>query len=47
LIAWKEWPIAAWLGTAAAKRQVVDFLRAAQPMNTWLDGNVGPAETEP
>ncbi len=46
LIAWKEWPIAAWLGTAAAKRRVADFLRAAQPMNTWLDGNVGPAETE-
>jgi uncharacterized protein (TIGR02453 family) len=47
LIAWKEWPIASWLGTAAAKRRVVDFLRSAQPMNTWLDSNVGPAGTAP
>ena len=46
LITWKEWPVAAWLGTAAAKRRVVDFLRAAQPLNTWLDRNVGPAEVE-
>ena len=29
LVAWKEWPAAAWLGKAAAKTRVVDFLRAA------------------
>jgi uncharacterized protein (TIGR02453 family) len=46
LIAWKQWPVGAWLGTSAAKRRVVDFLHAAQPLNAWLDHNVGPAETE-
>ncbi len=44
LIAWKEWPPAAWLGTRKAKDRVVDFLRAAQPLNAWLAANVGPSE---
>jgi len=43
LIAWREWPVAAWLGTAAAKRRVVDFLRTAAPLNTWLHAHVGPS----
>jgi uncharacterized protein (TIGR02453 family) len=42
LISWKEWPVAAWLGTAQAKKRIVDFLHAAQPLVTWLDANVGP-----
>lgn len=46
LIAWKEWPVAGWLGTGAAKRRVVDFVRAAQPLNDWLDRRVGPAQDE-
>jgi uncharacterized protein (TIGR02453 family) len=41
LIAWRQWPVAAWLGTAAAKRRIVDFLHAAQPLRDWLAANVG------
>jgi uncharacterized protein (TIGR02453 family) len=43
LIAWKSWPVAAWLGTAAAKRRVVDFLHGSAPLNDWLASHVGPA----
>lgn len=46
LIAWKEWPVAAWLGTAAAKRRVVDVLRAAKPLRAWLADHVGPSTAE-
>ena len=42
LIAWKQWPVAAWLGTAGAKTRVADFFRAAQPLTVWLDDHVGP-----
>jgi uncharacterized protein (TIGR02453 family) len=41
LIAWKEWPVASWLGTGAAKRRVVEFLRATRPLNEWLAEHVG------
>jgi uncharacterized protein (TIGR02453 family) len=44
LTAWKEWPIGAWLGTAAAKKRIVDVLRASAPLRAWLDMNVGAAE---
>jgi uncharacterized protein (TIGR02453 family) len=40
LVAWKQWPVAAWLGTASAKERVVQFLRTAQPLNSWLDQHV-------
>ncbi|OLB64914.1 MAG: TIGR02453 family protein [Actinobacteria bacterium 13_2_20CM_2_72_6] len=40
LIAWKEWPAAAWMETAAAKKRVVDFLRAARALRDWLDANL-------
>lgn len=43
LVAWREWPAAAWLGTAAAKQRVVTFLRAASPLRDWLDKHVGPS----
>ncbi len=43
IIAWKQWPIGAWLGTKKAKDRVVTFLRAAGPLNKWLDTNVGPS----
>jgi uncharacterized protein (TIGR02453 family) len=36
LVAWREWPADAWLGTAAAKDRVVDLLRTAVPLNAWL-----------
>ena len=43
LTAWKEWPVGPWLATAAAKRRVVEFLRATAPLRQWLDTNVGSA----
>jgi uncharacterized protein (TIGR02453 family) len=43
LTTWKEWPPAAWLGTAAAKNRIVDFLRASLPLRHWLDTHVGPS----
>ncbi|MDG4823130.1 DUF2461 domain-containing protein [Asanoa sp. WMMD1127] len=43
LVAWKEWPVAPWLGTAAAKRRVTAFLRASAPLNQWLASYVGPS----
>jgi uncharacterized protein (TIGR02453 family) len=43
VVAWKEWPAQAWLGTAAAKDRIVEFLRNAQPLGEWLSVNVGPA----
>jgi len=42
LIAWRDWPAGAWLGTAKAKVRVVDFLRTAAPLQDWLDEHVGP-----
>src|SRR6266702_4588253 len=42
LIAWRDWPAAAWLGTARARTRVVDFLRTAAPLQDWLDEHVGP-----
>jgi uncharacterized protein (DUF2461 family) len=42
LIAWRDWPAGAWLGTAKAKARVVDFLRTAAPLQDWLDEHVGP-----
>jgi uncharacterized protein (TIGR02453 family) len=41
LYAWRNWPVAAWLGTASAKKRVVDLFRAAQPLQGWLDERVG------
>jgi uncharacterized protein (TIGR02453 family) len=43
LIVWKHWTPAAWLATAKAKQRVVDVLRAAGPINAWLDEHVGPS----
>ncbi len=46
LIAWQQWPVAAWLGTARARGRLVDFLRSAQPLRDWLATQVGDS-TEP
>ena len=43
LIAWKEWPAGAWLGTRKAKDRIVAFFEAAKPLNGWLDAHVGPS----
>jgi uncharacterized protein (TIGR02453 family) len=47
LIAWKQWPVAAWMGTARAKQRIVELLGAARPLNHWLDTHVGPSATPP
>lgn len=46
-IAWKQWPVAAWLGTAKAKAKVEEFLRDAVPLNEWLAAHVGPSTQPP
>jgi len=43
LITWKGWEPAAWLGTPKAKDRIVEFLRRSQPLNEWLQTNVGPS----
>jgi uncharacterized protein (TIGR02453 family) len=43
LIAWKEWAVGPWLGTAQPRKRIVDFLHAAKPLNEWLAANVGPS----
>lgn len=43
LITWQEWPPAAWLGTPRAKDRIVEFLRHSEPLNGWLQANVGPS----
>src|SRR3954467_11984356 len=42
LIIWKQWPVAAWLGPAQAKKRIVEVFADATPMITWLDKHVGP-----
>jgi uncharacterized protein (DUF2461 family) len=41
IVAWREWPAGAWLGTRKAKDRVVEFLRTSEPLNAWLRNNVG------
>ncbi|HEY6278921.1 MAG TPA: DUF2461 domain-containing protein [Streptosporangiaceae bacterium] len=41
LVAWQEWPVGAWLGTAAAAGRITGFLRNARSLSTWLDSHVG------
>jgi uncharacterized protein (TIGR02453 family) len=41
LTAWKEWPVGAWLASAAPKRRIAEVLRATAPLREWLDQNVG------
>jgi uncharacterized protein (TIGR02453 family) len=43
LITWKQWAVGPWLGTAQAKKRVVDFLRSSRPVSAWLAANVGPS----
>jgi uncharacterized protein (TIGR02453 family) len=46
LIAWREWPVEPWLGTAAAKKHVAEFLSACRPLGQWLEENVGASAAE-
>jgi uncharacterized protein (TIGR02453 family) len=43
LVAWQEWPVAAWLGTARAKDRLVKFFHATRPLSDWLSAHVGPS----
>jgi uncharacterized protein (TIGR02453 family) len=43
LVAWKQWPVEAWLGTPAAKERVVGVLTATRPLSAWLTAHVGPS----
>jgi uncharacterized protein (DUF2461 family) len=36
LVAWREWPVGAWLATRKPEQRVVDFLHAAAPLREWL-----------
>jgi uncharacterized protein (DUF2461 family) len=36
LVAWRHWPVGAWLGTRQTKKRVVDFLYASAPLRDWL-----------
>jgi len=44
IAAFREWPAGRWLATPAAADRVREFLRAAGPLNRWLDAHVGPSE---
>ena len=46
LITWQQWPVGKWLGTAAARKRVVDFLHTSQPIGDWLATHVGES-TQP
>lgn len=41
LVCWREWPPAAWLGTAAAADRVVSVLKTARPLREWFSDHVG------
>lgn len=47
IVAAKQFPIAAWLGTAKSKSEITKVLRGSAPLNEWLSGNVGPTEADP
>ena len=44
LIAWKQWPAGKWLATPAAKSRLLEFLASTEPLQNWLDANVGPSQ---
>lgn len=39
----RQFPPAAWMGTAKARDRVVSAWRAAGPLNAWLQAHVGPS----
>ena len=41
IVAWREWPAGAWLGTPEAKDRVIELFRTAEPLNVWLATHVG------
>jgi uncharacterized protein (TIGR02453 family) len=47
LFAGRSWPVAAWLHTAKARARIEQAWREAEPLNAWLDANVGPSQLQP
>jgi uncharacterized protein (TIGR02453 family) len=43
----RQFPPAAWLHTAAARKKVEDAWAGAAPVCAWLDAHVGPSELPP
>jgi uncharacterized protein (TIGR02453 family) len=43
LIAWRQWPAGAWLGTRRAKDRIVKMLEISKPLTKWLNTHVGPS----
>ena len=41
LTTWKQWPVAAWLGTRGARTRLETFLRDSRPLSDWLAEHVG------
>jgi uncharacterized protein (TIGR02453 family) len=41
LVMSKSWPTGSWLGTPKAKDRVATCLKAARPLNAWLERHVG------
>jgi uncharacterized protein (TIGR02453 family) len=44
LVAWQQWSVGRWLGTAEVKKRLVGFFAECKPLNDWLGENVGPSE---
>jgi uncharacterized protein (TIGR02453 family) len=40
---WREWPPAAWFGTAKAGDRITKVWRDSAPLTAWLDQHVGPS----
>jgi len=40
LVAWRDWPVAAWLGTGKAKTRIEEFFRTCAPLNDWLHKHI-------
>jgi uncharacterized protein (TIGR02453 family) len=47
IVAWKQWPAGAWLGTRNARDRVEEFLRSTVPLNDWLETHVGASALPP
>jgi uncharacterized protein (TIGR02453 family) len=46
LVSWRQWEVEPWLGTATAKKRIVEFFRASAPLVEWLERNVGESRSE-
>ena len=47
LVAMRSFPVAGWMHTAKAEDRVVEVWSRQNPMNAWLDAQVGPSELPP